>query len=256
MEDTRKLRDIILDQCEAREIRVEDLIKKTGIPEQYLDAIINDVRRRLPAFPYIRTYLVAIANLLELPRDLVITKYRSEFTEKISGGGDTLPQNRFALPSDKKRLLIGAGVIVAVILLYAGSRSGFFGRPHLTIEVPPADQETFITSSSTITLSGTVDVGDTLLLNGQPVTVDNDGRFSKDYQLVPEINVLEFVTKRFLGRQLSVTKQVYYEVATSTMSVKESKKKASSTQSEAEAAASAIEAMTASSTRPAEAPEP
>jgi hypothetical protein len=255
MEENRKLRDILLDQCEAREIRIEELIKKTGIPEQYLDAIINDVRRRLPAFPYIRTYLVSIADLLELPRELVISKYRSEFTEKISGGGDMLPQNRFALPSDKKRVVIGAAVVGFVILLYAGSRSGFFGRPHLVIEMPPANQETFITSSSTIVLSGSVDTGDTLLLNGQAVTVDNNGHFSKEYQLAPEINILEFVTKRFLGRQLSITKQVYYEVATSTMAVKESKKKASNSQINKEAA-SAVETVLPVSSSPAEAPAP
>jgi len=225
MEDTRKLRDIILDQCEAREVRVEDLIKKTGIPEQYLDAIINDLRRRLPAFPYIRVHLVAIADLLQLPRDLVINKYRSEFAEKISGGGDMLPHNRFALPSDKRRLIVGVVIIGLAVVIYGISRSGFFGRPHLTIVMPPADRETFIISSSTILLSGKVDSGDSLTVNGQAVTVDDSGNFSKEYLLAPEINILEFVTKRFLGRQLTVTKQVYFESATSTSATKEARKR-------------------------------
>lgn len=210
MDDTRKLRDILLDQCEAKEIRIDELIKRSGIPEQYLDAIINDVRRRLPAFPYMRPHLVRIATALGLPHELLLKKYRVEFSEKISGAADMLPGNRFALPSGKRRYVIAAA-IVAIIVLYAVTRSGFFGQPRLVIDMPPVGQDPFITTSSTIILSGHSDPGDKLSINGQAVTADGDGAFIKEYQLVPEINIVEFSAQRFLGRRVTITRQVYYE---------------------------------------------
>ena len=225
-QNTRKLRDIILDQCEAKEIKMEELVKKTGLPEQYLDAIINDVRTRLPAFPYIRAYLTRVAALLGLPPEMLLDKYRQEFSEKISGGADALPGNRFALPSGIRRYLLVVVAIIVVILIVAISRSGFFGSPHIAIDMPPAGTDPFITSSSTITLAGHVDAGDKLLINGQPVATGKNGTFASQYQLTPEINVIEFTTKRFLGRQFSITRQVYYEEPTSTPAIKAAAKKA------------------------------
>ncbi len=224
-EDTRKLRDIILDQCEAKEIRMEELVKKTGIPEQYLDAIINDVRTRLPAFPYIRIHLRRLATLLGLPPEMLLAKYRQEFSEKMSGGADALPGNRFALASGMRRYLLIAGAAVVLVIVIATSRSGFFGSPHLTIDMPPSDTDPYITTSSTVLLAGHVDAGDKLTVNGQPVATGDDGKFESQYQLSPEINIIEFTTKRFLGRQFSITRQVYYEEATSTIAVKAAGKK-------------------------------
>lgn len=212
MEDTRKLRDIILDQCEAKEIRIEELIKKTGIPEQHFDAIVSDVRTRLPAFPYIRQHLIKIAALLGLPQELLLNKYRAEFAEKASGSADRLPGNRFALAGGGRRYLFGLGAVVVLFILYVIARSGLFGAPNLAISNPPADADPFIvTGSSTLMIAGSIDPGDKLLINGQPVATDATGAFVREYQLVPEINIIEFSATRFLGRTVTVTRQVYLE---------------------------------------------
>ena len=243
LEDTRRLRDIILDQCEAKEIRMEELVKKSGIPEQYLDAIINDVRTRLPALPYIRVHLTRIAIFLGLPPERLLSQYRKEFSDKQSGGFDALPGNRFALPSGTRRYAIIGGVVLLILVVVMISRSGFFGIPHLTISMPPAGSDPFITNSSTILLSGKVDAGDKLLINGQDVATGNDGVFSSPYPLTPELNVIEFTTKRFLGRELSITRQVYYDEPTSTPALRAAAKKI-------------VKPIEAATTTPAEAPEP
>ncbi len=214
MEDTRKLRDIILDQCEAKEIRIEELIKKTGIPEQHFDAIVSDVRTRLPAFPYIRQHLIKIAVLLGLPQELLLNKYRAEFAEKASGGADRLPGNRFALAGGGRRYVFGLGAVVALFIVYVVVRSGFFGAPNLVITNPPAGTDPFIvTGSSTLMIAGSIDPGDKLLINGQPVATEATGIFTREYQLAPEINIIEFSASRFLGRTITITRQVYLEEA-------------------------------------------
>lgn len=211
MNDTRTLRDLILDQCDAKGIHLGEVAKKTGLPEQYLDAIINNVRTRLPAFPYVRIHLVRLAELLGLSPEVLLQKYRDEFSEKRSGAADALPGNRFALPSGRRRYLIGAGVAVIILIAYFMSTSGVFGRPHITISMPPAGVDPFITSSSTILLSGSVEAGSSVLINGQAIASDESGQFTYEYHLLPEINIIEFTAKRFLGGQAALTRQVYYE---------------------------------------------
>ncbi len=217
MDDPRKLRDIIADQCEANGITTADLAKKTGAPEQYLEALMAGEIRRLPAFPYVRPHLVKIAEALSLPAGTLTSKYKEEFAAMHSGSGDRLPSNRFALPSHRRGYFIGAIAIAVFVVLYLISRSGFFGQPQLTIEIPPAAPSPFLTTTSTIVLSGRTDPGDSLFVNGQHVAVATDGTFSKEYQLLPEINMITFSAKRFLGREVTVTRQVYFDQsATST----------------------------------------
>lgn len=196
---------------------LEELAKKTGMSEQYLDAIVSDVRSRLPAFPYVRQSLMRMADLFGLPRETLISTYRREFADKLSGSEDQLPSNRFALPSNRRRYLIGSGALVLIILGYLVSRTSFFGQAHLTLDTLPAGAEPLVTTTSTILLVGSVDPGDKLLVNGQAVPVADDGRFSTQYALAPELNNITFSVQRFLGSALTTTRQVYYDgtVATS-----------------------------------------
>src|SRR3989344_227936 len=105
--EKQRLREVILDHVEAKNLKIEDIIERTGIPDQYLDAILHDKRDRLPAYPYVRTYLVKMAELLGLDAREFVAEYKNEFSNKISGASDKLPLNRFALPSARRRYLIG-----------------------------------------------------------------------------------------------------------------------------------------------------
>lgn len=215
--EKRRLRESILDQIESKDLTVKDVIEKTGIPEQYFDAIINDKRARLPAFPYIRVHLVRVAELLGLSPGDVIADYKAEFTGLISGSADTLPGNRFALPSDRRKYLIVAGVIGLLLLGFIFKSSGFFGKPQLQLTMPPIDSsDPFIVETSTIMLSGKLDTGDKLYINNQLSPVLVDGSFLISYPLQPELNPIEFRISRFLGKELRVVKNVYYRESTST----------------------------------------
>jgi hypothetical protein len=209
--EKRRLRESILDQIEAKDLTVKDVIDKAGIPEQYFDAIISDRRDKLPAFPYIRVHLVKVAQLLGLDADEAIRQYKDEFINLRSGSADTLPGNRFALPSSRRKYIIGAGVIGLIILGFMFKSSGFFGQPKLTLVMPPIDsRDPFITESSTIVLAGRIDPSDKLFINNQATPVAVDGSFAQDYDLQPELNPIEFRVSRFLGRDLKVTKNIYY----------------------------------------------
>jgi hypothetical protein len=210
--DPRKLRDIIADQCEAKELSPFEVAKRSGINEQYVDALISGDISKLPAFPYIRGGLISLAGLLGLPAELLVNKYREEFMQMRSGSGDKLPGNRFALPSYRREYLIGAGVLGILSLIFWISQSGFFGQPALSIITPPAQPSPFIVSTSTYLLSGRIDPGDILSINGQHSPVQSDGTFKKEIQLIPEINVIEFTTKRFLGREIKEVRQIYLDI--------------------------------------------
>lgn len=211
MNDARALRDILSDQAEAKGLTAADVAKKAGAPEHYVVALFAGEKKSLPALPYMRQYLAKIADVLGLPADAVIGKFKEECAAMHSGSFDTLPGNRFALPSYRKHYSIGIIVMVAIIVIGVIARSGFFGQPSLSVTMPESDTEPFIAASSTITLAGRLSPGDTLLINGEHVAAQGDGSFSTDFELLPELNSIEFIARRFLGRQVVVRRQVYYE---------------------------------------------
>ena len=207
-----------MDNIEAKDLSVRDVVERTGMPESYLNAIINDHRDALPAFPYVRIYLIRLAEVLSLTPTEVIEQYKAEFNEKVSGAADMLPGNRFALPSSRRRYLIGGGICAVIILGYVLSNSGFFGKPSLALSMPPQNSgDPYIVNEASIQLVGQIQPGDKLLINGQAAPLTAEGSFTIEYPLSPELNTIEFMVSRFLGRQISVVKHVYYQEASTTV---------------------------------------
>jgi hypothetical protein len=48
-------------------------------------------------------------------------------------------------------------------------------------------------------------------LNGERIYPDENGNFSKEIELKEEFNTLVFEAKKFLGKESTVTKQIFYE---------------------------------------------
>ncbi len=215
MADPRKLREMILDQAEAHDLKPEKIIAQTSMPAAYFEALITGQPHRLPAYPYLRAYLYSLADLLGISREELVAAYKRDFSEKFSGAHDKLPGNRFALPMNKRRYLVTGGVALLLIVVYVISHSGFFGTPSLRLDIPPAAPDPYIVEAQIIELKGAIEPGDTLLVNGQDVPVAVDGAFTRLHSLSPELNSIEFVVRRFLGKEIRIVRQVYYQEAAS-----------------------------------------
>lgn len=208
----RSLKSILADQIEAKDTSLDKVIDKTGIPDHYLRAIMENQVDRLPALPYIRAYLLAIADFLELDRNLVLEAYRTEFSGKMSGSADRLPGNRFTLTrKNRKWIWIAGSALVGIFIMYSVLRSAFFGVPYLRLVNPPHDADMFEAVGPTLMLAGTTEANGKLTINGEMVPVRADGSFEFEFPLAPELNTIEFKVERFLGKTLTLVKKVYVQ---------------------------------------------
>lgn len=209
----RSLKSIIADHIEAKDVTIDQLIAKTGVPEEYVRAIMNNHVERLPALPYIRTHLLALADFLDIQREVILEAYRSEFASKISGPADRLPGNRFAFERRGRRwVFVGLGALFAGFLIYAVLSSAFFGAPYFRLVNPPEDADIFEVNGSTILLAGTTEANGKLTINGEMVPVRADGSFEFEFSLSPELNTVVFMIERFLGKTLVVEKKIFSRV--------------------------------------------
>ena len=215
----KSLKEILNEALELRNLDVKKLSEMTDIPVHYLSALSSGDPRKLPASPYVRGYLSKIADILKIDVNSLLEAYKQEtllWPAKSSGPEDKLPPNRFALKSKRKITVIAAAVagVLAILIFLAFQFSGFLGNPQIEI-TNPVENETIV-ASPTIKLAGIINPQDKLTINNEEILAKSDGRFEKDFSLQPGPNAVEFKVKRFLGKEVIVTKIITYQPETVT----------------------------------------
>ncbi len=187
---------------------LKKLAEISGIAPNHLQNLADGHFSKLPAVPYIRGYLTAIGEILEFdPEDWWREIKEGGFLIR-SGATDELPKNRFA--AKPIGTYLWAAVLGILLLGYLGFRfSQIIGRPVLTIDHP--DASLVATTEEILMLTGRLENGDQLSINGEPVTTLADGTWLKRVSLQPGLNTFVISAKKLLGREVVVTRQIVYE---------------------------------------------
>ena len=209
MED-KNFHIILREQLELKSLNVQKLASISGIQERYIKAMLEGDAEKLPSLPYVRGYVIKLADCLKLDGDELWALYRKTYNFKTSGAKDTLPKNRFAAKTISKSKIF-AVFAVAALLLYAGTQfNRLAGVPEITVR-NPASANLISVTEQTFTVSGSINPENKLLINGENTVSGADGSFSKEIQLQPGINTVVFKVSRFLGKETSVVRQILYQ---------------------------------------------
>jgi transcriptional regulator with XRE-family HTH domain len=206
------------EKIKERGVSLKKLAEMTGIAPAHIESLLRGDYESMPSAPYFHGYLLHLGAILDFDGEEWWVKLKKEGVIKNSGALDTLPRNRFIKQAPPKYLWwIGAGVIVLIYLAFQAPR--IFGKPTLVVSVPDANP--YVTTSSTITLSGTVTGADSLSLVGtdgeqEPIIVAADGSWQKSVLLGAGLNPFQITAKKFLGGETNVTEQIFYQPTGST----------------------------------------
>lgn len=190
-------------------LSIERLAEITDIPERFIKAIMDENISSLPSSPYIRGYLVRMAEALNLNGGELWEIYKEKLDIKTSGGKDKLPQNRFESKPFKKRNIIFIALAVVIVVFLVSKAGRLLGIPSIDINSPAIDN--IIVTEPFIDLRGRVDTQDKLMINSEEVTADENGYFTKQFSLEPGLNSIEFKVKRLLGKETTVVRKVIYQ---------------------------------------------
>lgn len=193
-----------------KNINLAKLSELTGISGRYLEALIEEKYEKLPASPYVRSYLFKIAEVLNADGQKLWEEYQKNSQLKKSGVNDRLPLNRYQpQPGNKKIVLLLIIIILLLGYLIFRFRS-FLGQPSLTLFGQLANSANLVVSIPLIKIEGQIKTGDQLTINKEKIYVDENGYFQKNFLLQPGLNVAQFQIKKFLGRETLITKQILY----------------------------------------------
>ncbi|MEK7629920.1 MAG: helix-turn-helix domain-containing protein [Patescibacteria group bacterium] len=206
--DQKSFSSHLLDALRLKGLSTEKLGALTGISDRFIELLLEEKFEKLPAAPYIHGYIVKIAEALNLKgEDLWHEFLKDNDAVRRSGSKDKLPPNRFANSKfGKKNFLVIASAIVVIFIAFQIPK--IFGNPSVDF-INLADNLTV--QSANFTVIGKVQPNDQLTLNGESVYPDSNGNFQKNIHLDSGLNVLTFKVKKFLGKESTVVKQIFYE---------------------------------------------
>lgn len=211
MTNNDRLPQLINQALEEQRTSIDQLAALTNIPKRYLTALKEGDLKNLPPAPYVRGYILKIAEALNLEAENLIAAYR-ELTLKRSGQEDSLPTNRFAVEK-KSRSRVWVFLAIGFLLLglwFLKLTPSFRGIPEISIYFP--EQPITVVNERLLAIEGRVaEPKDAVFINDEPVLTDRAGRFRKEALLESGLNTFEITAKRFLGRETKIIRQVFYE---------------------------------------------
>jgi hypothetical protein len=207
--ETRKLSTILLEAMQAKNMSLEKLAQASNISERFLEPLISDNFNKMPSSPYLHGYILKIGTLLSLDGEKLWEIYFKENDSiKKSGKTDELPKNRFEKIKFDRRILIGGALGIVVLVFVIWRVQAYFSPPPLTLQ---DFSENMIVENSMYDLKGQVDPKNQLLLNGEQIYPNTDGTFEKKIELQPGFNALSFKIKKFLGKEYTIEKQIFFK---------------------------------------------
>lgn len=209
--EIQSLSNIILEALQSKDLTVEKLGQLTGISENHLEAILEERFDKLPAQPYIRGYIIKIADVLDLNGKKLWDQYLKDLQIiQRSGSKDQLPQNRFASRIQFNKRSFLAIIIIVILIGYGLIRTTYIlKRPGF--DLTNLHEDLLTVQEQTFKITGTIQSNVKLTMNGETIYADASGNFEKTIQLNLGVNILEFKTKRFLGQEQTIIKQLIYQ---------------------------------------------
>ena len=192
-----------------KKLSLEDVAKETKIRASFLSAIESGDYHKLPSPSYAQGFVRNYASFLGLSEREMIILFRREFDQekevKVLPKGfvedKPLPVSRFKVSQAIAGLILLV-FLVGGFLLYQYRHA--FLDPKLEISTP---EENAVVSQD-ITVKGETDPNVTLLVNDEPVTVEDSGRFTKTVSAFPGATVVTIEAENNFGRKTVVERTV------------------------------------------------
>jgi cytoskeletal protein RodZ len=182
-----------------KEISVEFLAKKLNIPAKYIINLENGQQENLPGDIYVRAWLKKIANFYEVDVSGLLVDYHLEkkISHKINRDDKVekkkaIKNGRYLSPKILRWLVLSGTVLI--LFVYLGFEIiNIISPPHLNIIQP---SNNFRTKESSLEIIGQSKAEAQVMINGELVSLDQEGKFNKTVNLTLGLNNLEISAKK------------------------------------------------------------
>ena len=207
-QNIRDFGDFFAEAVRIKGYSLEKLANLSGVSERFLRILAEGNYGKLPSAPYMRGYLLKIAEVLEVDGASLWEEYERAIEPRRSGEKDVLPQNRFRTwQIHRGTIFIGLGIVIVLgILLW---RLPWFQSSAMSV----LGKDGEIVATSTWTIRGFADKDQAISINGELTQLHSDGSFEKELNLQPGFNTFTILGTYPLGREEKIVRQIFYNAS-------------------------------------------
>ena len=197
----------------AKRITLEEAAKSLRIRIEFLQALEKGEYDKLPSSAYAVGFVGNYATFLGLPKEETVKMFRREFEGKsdytILPEGFT-KQKEFSTQRFHIRQIGFLGILVICVIGYILFQYRFvILSPSLELSTPK-DNGVFQTSE--ITISGKSDPNATVYVNTAPVSLQQDGSFSKELELFEGDSIVRVEAINRFGKKTIIERHISVEL--------------------------------------------
>jgi len=189
-----------------QEITLEKLSGMTRIKKSFIQNIEHERWDRLPEFPVVIGFAKNLSSSLGLDREKIVALLRRDYPPQklsINPKPDLVREFKFG-----PRLTFSVSII-AILLLIVGylffQYRSFINPPGLFVETPTENQ---IVVKDTLIVSGKTDSGSVVMINNQPVLVDDEGNFNSEVEITGDTETITIKAVSRSGKEAVVVRKI------------------------------------------------
>lgn len=192
-----------------KEISLVDVEKGTKIRGKFLRALEEGDYTIFHSMAYARGFVKNYAEYLGLDTKLVLALFRRETnaqTVKIVPSG--MVENGFSwfrITPTRAAVLVGLLIVGSISYYLFGEYRGYLGAPNLSIE-KPIEQETVMEGE--LEVAGKADIDTTIIINGDPATLSEDGRFTKTIRVFEGETTIIVTARNRRGKETTIIRKI------------------------------------------------
>lgn len=181
----------------------------TKIKREFILKIENSDWDKLPEFPVVSGFVKNLANALDLSVDNTNAILRRDYPpKKLAINPKPDVEKKFSW-SPKLTFAVGVGALVILVLGYLGMEYSKFVKPPELEIISPKNSE--IVHGQKIKISGKTTTDALLMVNNQPIILDQDGSFVTELEITKDTKEIKFVAVSRSGKTTEVIRSISVE---------------------------------------------
>lgn len=185
----------------------QSLAEETKIKKEFIKAIEEEKWDKLPEYPVLHGFIRNLAETLEISTNHALALFRRDYPPEKKTTVNPKPdiKSKFVW-SPRLTFIAGVSLVILVISSYLVYQYFNFTRPpDLTVTQP---SENATVEEDPLIVEGSTDVDATIVINNQPVIVDEEGNFRAQIDISKETKEILILAKSRSGRETKVTRHI------------------------------------------------
>lgn len=186
--------------------RLEEITK---IKTSFIEAIENEKWEELPPFSTVLGFVKSISSALNLDEKMSVAILKRDYPPKKLNINPKPDISSKPAWNPKLTFILGISVVALAVIGYLGFQyKKFTSPPRVSLESPVNGQ---IVKGDSVLVFGSTDSDVKIMVDNQPVIVDENGKFSTDIGVSPDTTEIVVVAQSRSGKTTTISRRIQTE---------------------------------------------